>query len=179
MRRAPLPTRTNRRFTNVEDYLPQGTIGRHERGHEPNRIGCRVSSSSRSPCSDRHPGPGRPRIGDKRFARREPTARLDVIPAAASMCSSRAATPGRTPRSTSGCGRKKSAVINGYGWVDRKAGIAHIPIDRAMDILARTGLPQGRPRPVPPACLPDLHPPGPKREEPKPSKIRTREQGPK
>ena len=34
--------------------------------------------------------------------------------------------------------------LNGYGWVDRKAGIAHIPIDRAMDIVATTGLPQGR-----------------------------------
>ena len=32
--------------------------------------------------------------------------------------------------------------LNRYGWVDRKAGIAHIPIDRAMDILAETGLPE-------------------------------------
>jgi hypothetical protein len=31
--------------------------------------------------------------------------------------------------------------LNGYGWVDRKAGIAHIPIDRAMEIVARSGLP--------------------------------------
>ena len=31
--------------------------------------------------------------------------------------------------------------LNGYGWVDRKAGIAHIPIDRAMEIIARSGLP--------------------------------------
>jgi hypothetical protein len=29
-----------------------------------------------------------------------------------------------------------------YGWVSRDAGIAHIPIDRAMDILAQTGLPK-------------------------------------
>ena len=29
-----------------------------------------------------------------------------------------------------------------YGWVNRDAGIAHIPIDRAMDILAKTGLPR-------------------------------------
>jgi hypothetical protein len=29
-----------------------------------------------------------------------------------------------------------------YGWVNREAGIAHIPIDRAMDILARSGLPK-------------------------------------
>jgi hypothetical protein len=31
--------------------------------------------------------------------------------------------------------------LNGYGWVDLSAGIAHIPIDRAIDILARSGLP--------------------------------------
>jgi hypothetical protein len=36
--------------------------------------------------------------------------------------------------------------LNGYGWVDRKAGIAHIPIERAIDILAASGLP------VPPAA---------------------------
>ena len=32
--------------------------------------------------------------------------------------------------------------LNTYGWVKREAGIAHIPIDRAMDILARSGLPK-------------------------------------
>jgi hypothetical protein len=32
-------------------------------------------------------------------------------------------------------------VLNGYGWVDQKAGIARIPIDRAMDILLQKGLP--------------------------------------
>ena len=31
--------------------------------------------------------------------------------------------------------------LNSYGWVDQKAGIARIPIDRAMDLLAQKGLP--------------------------------------
>jgi hypothetical protein len=31
--------------------------------------------------------------------------------------------------------------LNGFGWVDRKAGIAHIPIDRAIEIVASKGLP--------------------------------------
>src|SRR5262249_31217894 len=31
--------------------------------------------------------------------------------------------------------------LNGYGWVDRKAQIAHIPISRAMEIVAGSGLP--------------------------------------
>ena len=33
--------------------------------------------------------------------------------------------------------------LNGYGWVDRAAGIAHIPIARAIDIVASKGLPAG------------------------------------
>ena len=32
-------------------------------------------------------------------------------------------------------------VLNSYGWVDQKAGIAHIPIDRAMALIAQRGLP--------------------------------------
>ncbi|HEX5081478.1 MAG TPA: hypothetical protein VFY40_05500, partial [Blastocatellia bacterium] len=29
---------------------------------------------------------------------------------------------------------------NSYGWVDKSAGIAHIPIDRAKDLIADKGL---------------------------------------
>jgi len=32
-------------------------------------------------------------------------------------------------------------VLNSYGWVDQKAGIARIPISRAIDIIAAQGLP--------------------------------------
>ncbi len=38
---------------------------------------------------------------------------------------------------------KELARLNGYGWVDEKKGIAHIPIDRAIEILAVKGLPKG------------------------------------
>jgi hypothetical protein len=31
--------------------------------------------------------------------------------------------------------------LNSYGWVDEKAGVAHIPIDRAMDVLIQRGVP--------------------------------------
>jgi hypothetical protein len=31
--------------------------------------------------------------------------------------------------------------LNSYGWVDEKAGVAHIPIERAMDLLVKRGLP--------------------------------------
>ena len=40
--------------------------------------------------------------------------------------------------------RDQLEQLNGYGWVDRKAGIARIPIDRAMDLLASKGLPEVR-----------------------------------
>jgi hypothetical protein len=39
-------------------------------------------------------------------------------------------------------------ILYGYGWVDQKAGIAHIPIQRAMDLVIQQGLPT-RPAPVP------------------------------
>jgi mono/diheme cytochrome c family protein len=32
------------------------------------------------------------------------------------------------------------AQINGYGWVDQEAGVARIPISRAIDLLAESGL---------------------------------------
>ncbi len=31
--------------------------------------------------------------------------------------------------------------LNSYGWVDEKAGVAHIPIERAMELTAQRGLP--------------------------------------
>lgn len=35
----------------------------------------------------------------------------------------------------------EEAVLNSYGWVDKDAGIVRIPVDRAMEILAKEGLP--------------------------------------
>lgn len=35
----------------------------------------------------------------------------------------------------------EDALLNGYGWVDRSAGIVRIPIDRAIELLAQRGLP--------------------------------------
>jgi hypothetical protein len=36
-------------------------------------------------------------------------------------------------------------VLQNYGWVDEKAGMVRIPIDRAMDLLAERGLPPAKP----------------------------------
>ena len=35
----------------------------------------------------------------------------------------------------------ENALLSSYSWVDRDAGIVKIPIDRAMEILAKKGLP--------------------------------------
>jgi hypothetical protein len=47
--------------------------------------------------------------------------------------------------------RLKSAAdeqLKSYGWIDRQAGIAHIPIDRAIAIIAKSGIPPSElPRP--------------------------------
>jgi hypothetical protein len=33
----------------------------------------------------------------------------------------------------------ENAILEHYGWVDRDKGVVHIPIDRAMDLLAERG----------------------------------------
>jgi len=35
----------------------------------------------------------------------------------------------------------EDALLNSYGWIDRNAGIARIPIDRAMQLVLERGLP--------------------------------------
>jgi hypothetical protein len=36
---------------------------------------------------------------------------------------------------------QEDQILSTYGWVDRKAGITRIPIDRAMDLLLQRGFP--------------------------------------
>jgi hypothetical protein len=36
---------------------------------------------------------------------------------------------------------REDEELKTYGWVDRKAGVVRIPIERAMDLLVRKGLP--------------------------------------
>jgi hypothetical protein len=43
----------------------------------------------------------------------------------------------------------EDTLLHSYGWVDQKAGIVHIPIERAMDILAQKGLPARPPASTP------------------------------
>lgn len=43
----------------------------------------------------------------------------------------------------------EDAQLNSYGWVDRNAGVARIPIARALQLLAERGLP-ARPEPAAP-----------------------------
>lgn len=38
--------------------------------------------------------------------------------------------------------------LNSYGWVNKKKGIVHIPIERAMQIIAKRGFPPRPPIPV-------------------------------
>jgi hypothetical protein len=37
--------------------------------------------------------------------------------------------------------RIENARLQSYGWIDQTAGIARIPIDKAMELLATRGLP--------------------------------------
>jgi hypothetical protein len=40
---------------------------------------------------------------------------------------------------------QEEQTLNSYGWVDQKAGVVRIPIDRAMQLIAQRGL-QATPR---------------------------------
>lgn len=42
---------------------------------------------------------------------------------------------------------QEDQVLGSYGWVDRSEGKVRIPIDRAMDLIARRGLPVRRANP--------------------------------
>jgi hypothetical protein len=42
--------------------------------------------------------------------------------------------------------QERAAHLNGYGWVDRAKGIAHVPIENAMEAVARGALPPGAPK---------------------------------
>ena len=48
--------------------------------------------------------------------------------------------------------RQEDAVLTTYGWVDRQAGIARIPIDVAMTQILEEGLPVRQPASAPPAA---------------------------
>lgn len=39
---------------------------------------------------------------------------------------------------------QEEQTLNSYGWVDQQAGVARIPIDRAMALVAQRGLPTRR-----------------------------------
>jgi hypothetical protein len=36
---------------------------------------------------------------------------------------------------------KEEQTLNSYGWIDEKAGVVHIPIERAMQLVEQRGLP--------------------------------------
>lgn len=42
--------------------------------------------------------------------------------------------------------KERSMRLHSYGWVDRASGIAHIPIERALEEAAGGALPAGAPR---------------------------------
>jgi len=44
--------------------------------------------------------------------------------------------------------------LNSYGWLDKNAGIVHIPIDRAMQLTLQRGLPVRVPGQQPPTVAP-------------------------
>jgi hypothetical protein len=57
-------------------------------------------------------------------------------------------------------------ILTTYGWVDQKAGVAHIPIDRAIELLVERGLPVAPPNLAQTSTAPTVnHPAGQVRRE--------------
>ncbi len=46
--------------------------------------------------------------------------------------------------------RQQQGRLGSTGWVDREAGVVHMPIDRAMDLIVERGLPGPQSGPPPP-----------------------------
>ncbi len=42
--------------------------------------------------------------------------------------------------------KQEDEVLDGYGWVDKGAGVIRIPITRALELVAKEGLPSRPPR---------------------------------
>jgi len=63
---------------------------------------------------------------------------------------------------------REDVVLHSYGWIDRKAGVVRIPIERAMDLIAGRGLPvRGQPNaPKPPRTSLDMQQARPLQREP-------------
>lgn len=40
---------------------------------------------------------------------------------------------------------EEDARLSSYGWIDRSGGVARIPIDRAIEMIAERGVPGGKP----------------------------------
>jgi hypothetical protein len=68
-----------------------------------------------------------------------PEARLDRIPPGPRLQSA-------PPRDMDELRAADQKALTTYGWVDQAGGVAHIPVDRAIAILAARGLP---PTPAP------------------------------
>jgi hypothetical protein len=47
---------------------------------------------------------------------------------------------------------QEEQILNSYGWVDPQTGVAHIPIEQAIDIIAARGLPVRQGGETPPAA---------------------------
>jgi len=55
--------------------------------------------------------------------------------------------------------KERHDLLNGYGWSDRKHGLIHIPIEKAMEEVVKGAAPPPVPPSLPPTTLPPVpHP---------------------
>jgi hypothetical protein len=133
-------------LTTVQDFRPQGKPATEGKpGHEPNTLVVRglavfaaaiisvvivvlfilmTTMGNLSVAEKQRERLEPPRFGDESIAFPAPRLQADLAADLARMKD------------------EANERLRGYGWVDPKAGIAHIPIGRAIEILAKSGLPK-------------------------------------
>lgn len=88
-------------------------------------FGLSVALKARSVARDPAPGP----LPEARQPRPRPRAALQADPA----------------KELAELLAKERTVLSSYGWIDREAGVARIPVTRAMDLIVESGLPEPAP----------------------------------
>jgi hypothetical protein len=78
---------------------------------------------------------------DQRLLRISPPRLEGLRSASSAPSSSGLSTASYEPPKGQGLYSAERQRLNSYGWIDQKQGIIHIPIDRAMAIMAEKGMP--------------------------------------
>ena len=141
------PTTTARRHTRrrIDEYLVDAA-GRGLRAHRRQRLDHRQVRPLAGDLGRRHPRRPGPAVRAVRSSRRgdrtSRSSRWRRRRSSGCRRAAAAAVPARTSSTSSAS--EEERVLEGYGWVNKEAGIVRIPIEEAMRLTVERGLPSRR-----------------------------------